>query len=191
MRRALPGAILVALAASAALADPKPVPKPDYVAKGEAARAVSRQVRHHDVSPFAALDELGSLGRAWSSSSFYALRDGAGGHRWVVRRAWGNLSGAGGLTWADSRTCPAVVALLKGMEALTLRPDVPGLGVDDLKAPSTDPGLYMLWSYRAVSEGGGWTLGLGATGDDASPLARWWNAAGPGLKPCWTEQEPG
>ncbi|PVM91521.1 hypothetical protein [Caulobacter endophyticus] len=192
MRLALPVAILVALlTGQAALADAKPPPKPDYVAKGEAAQAVSRKVRHHDVQPFAALDETAPLGRAWSSSSFYALRDDTGGRRWVVRRAWGNLSGAGGLVWADSRTCPAVAAMLKGMEALTLRPDVPGLGAEDLKPPSTDPGLYAFWSYQAVSEGGGWIMGLSATGDHASPLARWWNVAGRELAKCWTEQEPG
>jgi hypothetical protein len=185
----LAGAV-AALAATTALAETKPDPKPDYVVRGEAARAASRQVRHRDVSPFAALDEVVSLGRAWSSSSFYALRDGAGGRRWVVRRAWGNMSGAGGLVWADSRTCPAMTAMLEGMEGLTLRPDVPGLGVEDLRSPSTDPTVYVFWSYRAIAEGGGWTTGLGATGLDGSPLARWWIAASRGLDACWSEREP-
>ncbi|PLR24280.1 hypothetical protein SGCZBJ_13445 [Caulobacter zeae] len=160
-------------------------------ADAAAARAASRAIRHRDTWPFATLDQVAALGQFWTSNSLYALRDAGGERRWVIRRAFGDLAGNKGLVWADSRTCPAVKAALEAMEALPpVRPEAPGVGVEDIKPPPLDGIAHSFWNQGARTGAKGAAVAITIDGDMDSPVAGWWSQAAASLKGCWKGDEP-
>lgn len=160
-------------------------------AAGEAARAVSRKIAHSGRTPFAVLDEAASLDRFWSSSSFYFVREGQT-RRWAIRRAWGTMTGEGGVAWVDSRTCPALTTVLERMEALSVgRPDAPGLGAENERAMMVDGVNYSFWNRAAFVGGDRGRVALTIEGNLDTPVAEWWGQSTTLLKDCWTAAEPG
>lgn len=190
MRLALLAGTL-ALLATPAVGEARAVSSETVHAEAAAARAASRTILHRGARPFATLDQVAALGQFWTSNSLYALRDAGGERRWVIRRAFGDMGGNKGLAWADSRTCPAVKAALEAMEALpSIRPEAPGVGVEDWKPPPMDGIAHAFWNQGARTGPSGAAVAITIEGNMDSPVAAWWADAAMRLKGCWSEQEP-
>ena len=190
MRPALLAGTLAILAIPA-VGEARTVSSETVRAEAAAARAASRTILHRGAWPFATLDQVAALGQFWTSNSLYALRDAGGERRWVIRRVFGDMGGNKGLVWADSRTCPAVKAALEAMEALpAVRPEAPGLGVEDWKPSGLDGVVHTFWNQGARTGSGGAAVEITIQGNMDAPVAVWWADATTRLKGCWSEREP-
>jgi len=148
---------------------------------------------HAGALPFATLTEMWAFGRRWSVNGFYALRRGPPGPdqtpHWVIRSAWGNLGGEGGVRWTDSRTCPALASKLRELEGLGIaRAEVPGLGL--AVAPPPLDGASFIYRQRFGSDDGGAPVEFEARGNVTTQIGMWWVSTDRALADCWTEQEP-
>ena len=82
--------------------------------------------------------------------------------------------------WADSIACPAVRAVVLGMDGLAMPAPAPIGGTHEQKVVVLDGADYALTAPSTYTMGK-----LTITSTDASPLAAWINGAFEQLAPCW------
>jgi hypothetical protein len=137
------------------------------------------------------------LGPAWAEFSRNAgLRDflervevgtlshGRGeSHYWLRRTV--REAGRETVTWADSRTCPAVRAVLAGMGDINMHAAPHG---------STEGGAIVLhgvaYTLRAPARSGPQYGEITVRANVDTPLTRWGAASFSSLRSCWTDAPP-
>lgn len=115
--------------------------------------------------------------------------------RWVARRQTGRLEEfSGEMTWADSRTCPALHGALWTLERLPLgnidvagvTPVRPSSGVASVMLPTHGP-VVTVWA--AGSQGDGAPINIRATAF-GGPLVEWFERSEMDLESCWSAEPP-
>jgi hypothetical protein len=132
----------------------------------------------------------------WITTTFFIGYMGSGPEGvpyWVARRLDGQGHSVDGsiVTWADSRTCPALIRVLEDMERLgSPWPDVPRLGRSEGGPPVLDGVSITLWTRSARMGDNAALVELEMRGNVDSPIAKWWSDMQASLAPCWAETEP-
>lgn len=104
-------------------------------------------------------------------------------HYWLRRTV--REAGSETVTWTDTRSCPAVRAVLAGMSGITMHAAPHG---------SNEGGAIVLhgvhYALRAPARSGAQYGEMKVRSNVDTPLTRWGAASFSSLRPCWTENPP-
>ena len=181
MGRTLLVALLLIVASGSGVAAQEPPSEPLNAAK-------ALRVGHQP--PAVVFSREGWLSRRWETVGVY-LQAGAlsaSGPAWTLRRSVGGREGDPTVSWASSKTCPAVAPVLRQITQFEApQVDVPGLAPlsDEVSMPPMDGSQYLLWGRGRLVRGE-----VTVSGNVGSPVANLADGAFKALEPCWSSTSP-
>lgn len=133
--------------------------------------------------------EAGENTNAWKAVNVYDLSRRPSSMRFVARRDMGAGARSSGVSWADSRTCPALVERLETLPQVSARFLAPaGLERWPSAPVAVDGTDYTIWGAGFTAASASYAR-LEVT-ENLGPVADWGEATDAALEPCWSAVPP-